>query len=339
MSDGEGSRHRGQGPLTRHPIDMFLTATYALLVGLAALTGAIGGPVMVILVGPVVLFLPGYALLSILFPGTGTSRADAVDSRPLGGVGIEWFERVTLSVGISVAVLPILMVLLSAVGTQPTRVTVSVTVVGFVVLASALGAYRRVTLPEESRYELPVHRWLSEVRTLGESSGVTRVDKAGAVVLGVVVLLALAGLSVGLAAPPDGESYTEVALLTPGEDGPVAEGYPNAVASDEAVELVLSIENNIGRATEYEYVVVLDRVSSSANGTEVTVLERNVLEQRNVSLADGERATQPLSLEPSMLGRDLRLSVFVYEEAAPEFPSRSNADEHLYIWLDVEDRG
>ena len=339
MSDGDGSRHGGQGAITQLPVDLFLTATYAVLVGSAALTGAIRGPAMVILVGPFLLFLPGYALLSMLFPGSGNPGADAVAARPLEGVTIEWFERVSLSVGISVAILPLLMVLLAATGTQLTRVTVSVTLVGFVVLASALGAARRVALPEESRYDPPLDRWLSEVQLARDSPGVPRVDKAGAVAIALVVLLALSGLSVGLAAPPDGESYTEVALLTPSENGPVAAGYPDAVASDEPLELVLSIENNLGRATEYEYVVVLDRVSSSADGTEVTVLERSVLERTNVSLANGETATQTLSLVPSMLGRDLRLSVLVYEETAPDTPSRTTADEHLYIWIDVEDRG
>ncbi|GAA0202589.1 DUF1616 domain-containing protein [Halobaculum roseum] len=339
MSDSGGGRRGGKGDRNRIPVDVVLSAIYAVLVGAVALTGSIRGPAMVVLAGPLVLFLPGYALLSVLVPGSANSSGDAVSDPPLGSVTIGWFERASLSVGLSVAVLPILVVLLAALGYQPTRTTVSVTLVGFVVLASALGAARRLALPEENRYGLPVDRWLRELRTFAGSPRATRVDKFGAVVLGVLVVLALAGMSVGLAAPPDGESYTEVALLTPSEDGPVAAGYPDAVANDEPLELVLSIENDLGRPTAYEYVVVLDRVSSSADGTEMTVLERDALERGNVSLADDETATRTLSLVPSMLGSDLRLSVFVYEEAAPEFPSRTTADEHLYIWVDVEDSG
>ena len=325
------------GVFDRLPADAPLVASYAVLAGGAIALGLVDGPARVLLAAPLVGFLPGYALLSMLFPADRPPEADRPGTWRLpAGDGLGWVERCSMSVAASVALVAILAVVLGGVGVGFSTVTTTATVTAVVLGATAAGASRRLRLAPKVGYDVPVVRWTTELRnSWGQAS---RGDRLLHAAVAVVALLAVSGLAVGLAAPNDGESYTEAALLTPSEDGPVAAGYPDAVASEEPLDLVLTVENNLGRATEYEYVVVLDRVSTSADGADVRILERNVLTRDTVALGDGDTATRTLSSVPSMLGRDLRLSVFVYEDAAPESPSSTTADEHLYIWIDVEYR-
>jgi len=94
-------------------------------------------PVRIILGLPLVLFLPGYALIATLFP-----RKDDLD-----GV-----ERVALSFGLSIAITPLL-----GLGLNYTpfgiRLTPVLTVLSVFTIALAIGAWtRRSGIPDEDRF-------------------------------------------------------------------------------------------------------------------------------------------------------------------------------------------
>ncbi|MFC7137866.1 DUF1616 domain-containing protein [Halobaculum litoreum] len=332
MSDGD--RGTGAGPLGDIPRDAPAVAGYALLVGLLVLSGVVDGAVRVALAAPLILFLPGWALLSVLFPADRPTDADrpATWRLPLAD-GLGWVERCSLAVPASVALVPVLTILLAGLGVALTTVTITATLVAFVILMSAAGALRRTRIADGTAYRVPVDRWRAELRTRWGSAG--RVDRVLGVVLAVALLLAVGGLGVGLAAPQDGETYTDAALLTNGSDGLVAGNYPEEIRSGGSADLVLTVDNRLGTDTTYEVVVVLDRVRGT-NGTEsLTVLERSELSRFRLSVADGAQARENLTVSPDFLGQDLRLSVFVYRGEAPASPSSATADEHLYLWVDV----
>ncbi|MFC7068798.1 DUF1616 domain-containing protein [Halobaculum lipolyticum] len=335
--DGDADARGDGGPFDRLPVDVAVVVGGAVLVGALVVGGVVGGALRVVLAVPLVVFLPGYALLSVLFPAAPPADADrpSVWRLPTAD-GLGWVERCSLAVPASLAVVVFSVVGLGAVGLTPTTVAVVGTLVAVVAVASAAGAVRRDRLPPGVAYDVPAERWGAELRTRwGGDGGRSRLDRGLDVAVAVAVLLAVSGLAVGLAAPDNGESYTEAALLTEGPNGPVAGDYPENLTAGESTELLLTVANRLGTDATYDVVVVLDRVRGTNTTGSVTVLERSELSRFTLGVGDGREARRPLAVTPDLLGDDLRLSVFVYRGEAPASPSAATADEHLYLWVDV----
>lgn len=314
--------------------DVLLVLAYTLVVGASVATGVVAGPLRVVLAAPLLAFLPGYALVSVLFPARNPREATVTRharsaQRPRG---VRWFERLCLSVGATVALVPLVALLLSALGvpfdTTPIVLALLVLTGGGVLL----GTVRRLQLPESERFALPVDRWYGELRA-GTVDADRGVDAVLNVVLALLVVASLSALAFGLAAPQSGESFTEAALL--GEDGGelVAGNYSTELTPGETTDLTLTVENQEGDRTNYTAVAVLERVQTD-NGS-VRVLERSEVDRVSLTVPDGETQAETLAVNPEMLGDDLRLNVLVYEGDPPATVSPDNADTHLFLWVDV----
>lgn len=333
-----GATSRGtRAVLDRLPGDAPLVAGYTVIAGGLIALGGVDGPLRVLLAAPLVGFLPGYAVLSVLFPDDRPIQPGRPDAwrLPLAD-GLGWFERCTLSVPTSIAVLPLLVLILAVAGVPFTTIPVVVALSAFVILVSVAGAVRRIRTPDESRYDVPVDRWFHEL-TAGWLPGSDRptLDRVLGVLVFVAALAAVGGLALGLAAPTDGESYSEVALLTQGPDGLVAGDFPDQITAGTTADFVVTIDNRLGTAADYQVVVVLDRVRVRESGESLVVLERSELSRFGVSVPDGRQAQQDVTVQPNLIGEDLRMSVFVYRGEAPDSPSETTADHHLYLWVDV----
>jgi len=316
-------------------LEVALVVGYALVAAALVVTEVVAGPLRVAVVAPFVGFLPGYALLSALFPGTDDGASGSVTTPRLQTGGLAWFERCSLSIPASLGLLPILAVTLSGLGVPLTRVTVALTLLGVVSGSILVGAVRRRRLADRRPYAPPIGRWRRELRAgVVDADGV---DAALNVALALAVLLAVGGLGYGLAAPDRGETYTEAALLTQGDGALVAGGYTTAVTQGEPVPLTLSIENREDRRIDYTAVVVVERVRTAGNATEI--LEREELARHSLSVPDDVTRTRTLNASPSVVGDRLRLGVYVYRGEPPASPTAANADERLFLWIDVRPEG
>ncbi|WP_080506791.1 DUF1616 domain-containing protein [Halolamina pelagica] len=105
--------------------------------------------------------------------------------------------------------------------------------------------------------------------------------------------------------------------------------------------MTLEVENQAGTNQSYTAVVVLERFSDPRGGGETTALptlvERAELSRTTLSVPGNATTTQSLAFTPTLLGDELRLSVYVYVGPAPESASPETADYHLYRWVDVGD--
>lgn len=321
--DGTASSWRSIGAL--------LVLAYAIVVGGLVVANVVHGPLRVVLTAPLLGFLPGYAVLDALFPTRAPSTG--VESGDRGHEGLAWGARAALAVGLSVVVVVILVVILGSLGVPLTTAPLTAALVLLVTAGIAVGSFRRLRHGTGEESGFPTGRWRAEIRaaTIDANSGL---DAALAIALAVTIVLAMTGFAFALAAPDRGASYSEVALLDEQGDELVAGGYPETVAQGEPVNLTLTIENQEGVETTYTGHVVLERVRTTDDGAQV--VERQSLDQRTVTVADGETARESLSVEPTMLGDDLRLSVLVVEGDSLERVDSSTADHYLYLWLDVQ---
>ncbi|MFC7127949.1 DUF1616 domain-containing protein [Haloferax chudinovii] len=332
-----GSTSHGKGRLNRALGELSLDVPFALAIVVASSLVAVLDIVSTVqaLVGlPVLLFLPGYALLLALFPAE--SSGGAVEGPSFGRSerhpNLSLQERFALAFGMSVALLPVvgLSLLWAGVGlaAAPVIAALSAVIVG----GLTVGEIRRRRLPETERFHVPIRRWYADVvRSFDRPS---RVDSLLNVALAAAIVLAVASLSYALVAPGTGESYSSLSLLTRDAGGEfVAADYPESLTVGQQTALFVSVENDEGEATNYALVAELQRVER-VNG-ETTVVERQALGSRTETVEDGETWRTRHNFAPALTGEDLRLTYYLYEGDAPAEPSTDTAYRSAYVWVTV----
>ena len=176
---------------------------------------------------PFILFFPGYTLIAALFP-------KKTDLDPI--------ERVALSFGLSIAVVPLIGLALNYVWSiRLTPILTSLTI--FIAAMSAIAWYRRRGITEEEKLNIAVNISLPK----GENT--TKLDKALSVILVIAIIGAIGTLGYVIAKPKVGERFTEFYILGPNGK---AEGYPTKLAVGEEGEVILGIINQEHKRMGYE---------------------------------------------------------------------------------------
>lgn len=279
---------------------------------------------------PFVLFVPGYAIVAALFPEA--ANADE-ETGPLSGRGIDGVTRIALSLATSLAVVPLVGLLLNFTpfGIRPLPVLVSTSAITLV--ATVAAAVRRWELPEDERFAVPYERWVATARReLFEPE--SRLDAALNVALVLSLLLAAGSVGYAVSAPKEGESFTELYLLTETDTGElVADGYPANLTEGESAPLYVGIENHEHRSVDYTVIVELQRVETSS-GT-VNVTEAEELHRFEPSVGHGETWRNRHDVTPGMNGERLRLVYLLYKGEPPSRPAVDSADQEVHLWLNV----
>jgi len=336
-------------PLRRFPAD--LTAVVALAVltlGTVFLPVINETPLRIVFGLPFVLFLPGYAIIAALFPEAGeaptaqndtTLEDDASDTgdglmpATVQDRGIDGIERVALSFGLSIAVVPLLGLVLNFTPWGIRLVPVALSIATVTVGATVVAALRRQQLPEAERFRVPYRAWYGAARAeLLEPD--SRADAALNVLLVASVLLAVSSVAYAVAVPPDGEQFSELYLLTEDDDGDlVADGYPTELVQGESEPVIVGIGNQEHERTEYSVIVQLQRVETVDN--ETRVLERQRIDRLGTTLAHNETWHREHELTPTMTGEDLRVQYLLYRGEPPADPTGENAYRTVHLWVDV----
>ena len=111
-----------------------------------------------------VLFPPGYTFIAALFPegsvsDESTNEVEKSQSlRP--GSGIDGLERVALSFGTSIAIVPLIGLALNFTPWGIRLVPILVSLSGFTLCMTAIAAVRRSRLPDEERFSVPYKKWI-----------------------------------------------------------------------------------------------------------------------------------------------------------------------------------
>lgn len=304
-------------------VGAFVAATYATLsLQAGAFLRVVAGFAMVC-------FLPGYVTTAVLFPW----RYHESPSRRINGhVRISLRERGVLSVGLSIAVVPALVLVGARFANELSTEIVFGLVSGYVVLGGFVAAFRRLHLPASERLVVPFGAWLSELRNaVTAGSGSNRVLTAALI---ASVVLAGGTFAFAVATPVDGQTYTDFHLLTHDGDEYVTAEYPENLVEGEPTELTWGIESHEATETDYTVVVTLERVTETDD--ELVRTEVAELDRTSTTVEPGERERHDHEIAPPFAGEDLRIGYYLYRGDAAESPSEADAYRHLHIWVDVE---
>lgn len=284
-----------------------------------------GSTVRFVVALPLLVFLPGYACLAVLFPGT----AESSDSRWTGlNRGLDTVERTGLSFGVSLAIVPLVLIGVGAL--QPLTLDVVLGALAALTLLLAQGALlRRLRLPPDERYGVePVSRLRTTYDRAFADRGV--VGQAAAILLVVGLVVGVGTVTVAVANPPDANTFTEFYVGTETEDGDVVtSGYPDTIGVDESATLAFGVENHEQSSQQYVVVVQLQQVDDG----EVVARDRLGTFEETVPAGGTWQRTNEVS--PDRTGDDLRVTYLLYRGEPPAEPTAENAYRHLHVWIEV----
>ncbi len=222
-----------------HPIDLlFLLLCSIMLIPLCLLNAP--EPLRVLLGLPFILFIPGYILVFALFP---TKKTDH---------GIDTLERLVLSFGLSIAVVPLIGLLLNYTPWGIKLEPILTSLLLFILGVGLLSIYRwKKTKPEE-RFTITLNLSLPKE---GNS-----VDHALTVILFIVIIIVIASLIYIITMPKTGETFTEFYLLGPTAK---AEGFPHNISTHQNTSVIIGVVNHEHRLVNYTIEIWLINQSTT----------------------------------------------------------------------------
>ncbi len=284
-----------------------------------------------------VLVVPGYALIAALFPRSQPilARSPEASSTFFGRSGAEADDearglvRLTLSLATSVAVTSLVGIALGAMAVFSTR-SLAVGLAGVTLACSVVAFVRRTGLSTEEQYVPTIASGAgSLVRSIGQGSrlgGVIRVF----VIASLLVSMGSAAYAVSV--PQQGETPTELYLLTENESGALtANGYPDDLQSGQPQTVHVGVRNYEGHNQRFTVVVTLDRVVTSGNSS--IVIERAEIDRFSRTLEPNQWWRKPYEADAELTGSNLRLTHYLYRGDAPAEPTTEGAYRvtHLHV--------
>ena len=205
----------------------YITGLSLVLAGIIALGSGWWQGLRVALGLPFILFFPGYVLIAALFPG----KSD------LSGI-----ERVALSFGLSIAVVPLIGLGLNYTPWGIRLAPILISLIIFIFAMSGIAWRRRLRLPADDVF-IPTFEF--DVPVLSELS---RLDKVLSALLIISILAAVGSIIYVVSVPKTGEKFTEFYILGPGGK---AGGYPTDLAVGQRGEVIVGVVNHEYSAVSY----------------------------------------------------------------------------------------
>lgn len=335
----EGRRAENMlGDLKEFPPDLaFIVIITVLTVFVAIAPFLSETPLRIVLAVVFVVFAPGYALVSLLFPEKYRDTEELESRRGLfrRGGEVTGLERLAFSIGLSIIIVPFLGYILNFTPWRLRLEPLLIAVGGFTVISAVVASVRRLNVKPEYRFRVPYKDWIESFNRMFLEPD-TRIDLALNILVALGLLVLISSLVFAFTVPRSEERFSEFYILTEGgNEVLIASGYPTNFTVGESRPIIVGIDNHEYRRTSYEVVIELQEVNSTNNTT--SVLNERELIRYNEVLNHNETSLRTVNLEPELTGEQLRLMFLLYKESAPMNTSRENAYESLHLWVDVHE--
>ncbi|MCX9083372.1 MAG: DUF1616 domain-containing protein [Candidatus Methanoperedens sp.] len=244
---------------------------------------------------PLVLFLPGYSLIAALFPGKN-------DLDPI--------ERIALSFGLSIAIVPLIGLVLNFTPWGIRLVPIMISLTFFIIVMVFVAQFRRLGLSQNMRFEVKFKEMGNSLKTELFAKPENRIDKLLTIVLLISILASVIMLVYVIVTPKQGEKFTEFYLLGP--DGK-AQGYPTNLTTGKTGSVIVGIVNHEYQPVNYTLQVNINE--EKLNEQQVQTLHNQTLEQQ-------------VNFTPVHAGTGLKLQFLLYRNDNITQPYR---DTHLWV--------
>ncbi|MDD3621642.1 MAG: DUF1616 domain-containing protein [Methanofollis sp.] len=320
--DEEYARARVAVDLWSVPKDIIFIALWTLATVAAIYIPVLHGTFVQAIFGlPMVIFIPGYALIAALFPNN-----DDIDG----------IERVALSFGLSIAVTPLIGLGLNYTpwGIRLEPILASLIIFTFVMLIIA--HWRRALLPKDQRFVVPFKEMVIEVKTELFPEEQSDLDRALSVILILSILAAIVTTVYVIVVPKEGEHFTEFYIL--GTGGKAAD-YPTSFFAGSEQSLIIGVGNHEYREVPYTVEVLLTNQTfdETTNTSQINSMER--VDRFTITVPHNETIERPYNFTVSRTDMN-RLQFLLFNETVPSDTvwdqDRINASyRDLHLWVTV----
>lgn len=239
---------------------------------------------------PLVLFFPGYSLTLALFP-----KKDQVGN----------IERVALSFGLSIAIVPLIGLILNYTPLGITLESNLYSITGCIFATSLIAWFRLARLDESDRFKIRFK--LKKIIWTGN-----KWNKALSVTLVISIFAAVGVLGYVLATAKIGEKFTEFYVLGPGGE---AAGYPAEMSAGDEATVILGIVNHEQEEISYRIEIVVDGTKYNELGP--------------IPLENGDKWENEVVFSASRPGNDQKVEFILYKV------NQSSAYRSVHFWVDV----
>ena len=277
-------------------------------------------PFRAVLALPVLLFIPGYCLIAILFP----------KNDDLGLV-----ERIMLSIGFSIAIVPLIGfgLTFTPLGIRLEPLVIAIILLTWVMVLFA--HYQRAVLPREERFRVSFLAIAGRIREEFLPREEKGVDRFLSVVLTLVILgVILATVYVIVVPKEGGERFSEFYLLGKNQ---TASEYPDMILPSRNYPMYIGVGNHEYRTVTYtvETWVLRTEFDNATNSS--TILEMDPNDRLSVALAQNETKIIPFNLFVLKPGYN-RVEFLLFNESVPGSEvtgsDRINASyRNLHLWV------
>ncbi|MCO5383141.1 MAG: DUF1616 domain-containing protein [Methanosarcina barkeri] len=284
------------------PLDLLLVAGFVFLTDVLVLVPVLNGSFLRTGLGIVlVLFLPGYALTGAIFP----AKKD-----------IEGIERVALSFGLSIAVVPIMGLGLNYTTWGIKEIPLLTVLSVFTLLTCAVAYYRRSLLPEAKVFGVSFKAFFLSMNAEILEKPESKIEKILALLLIFLTLVSVGSLAYIIENPKEGEHFTEYYILGANR---ITENYTTEFVQGEKGTVSVGIVNHEYRPVDYTMEVRLENNSLP--------LPEN---QRSISLEHNMSWEEPITFTPPFEGKNMKLEFLLFNETEKTVPYRN-----LHLWINV----
>ncbi len=288
----------------RIPSDLLIVIGLVLLTDIFVLAPGINETILRNVLGlPLVLFLPGYALIAALFP----AKSD-----------LDGIERTALSFGLSIAIVPLIGLVLNytpfGIRLLPVLVCLSI----FIFIMCWLAYIRRASLPETEAFEISFSAAALSLKNEILEKSESKLDRALTIILILSILMSVATLEYVILTPKEGEHFTEFYVLGP--QG-IADNYTTDYTLGQSGTMIVGIVNHEYRPVNYTMQVRLEN--------QLLPLPENL---QHITLDHNETWEETVTFTPPMVGQNMKLEFLLFNETDKTTPYRD-----LHLWINVNE--
>lgn len=286
------------------PSDLLIVIGLVLLTDIFVLAPGINETILRNVLGlPLVLFLPGYALIAALFP----AKSD-----------LDGIERTALSFGLSIAIVPLIGLVLNYTpfGIRLLPVLISLSI--FIFIMCWLAYTRRASLPETEAFEISFSAAALSLKNGIFEKSESKLDRALTIILILSILMSVATLEYVILTPKEGEHFTEFYVLGP--QG-IADNYTTDYTLGQSGTMIVGVVNHEYRPVNYTMQVKLEN--------QLLPLPENL---QHITLDHNETWEETVTFTPPLVGQNMKLEFLLFNETDKTTPYRD-----LHLWINVNE--
>jgi uncharacterized membrane protein len=278
-------------------------------------------PVLIVFAFPLVFLIPGYCLIAALFPKDGD-------------IGL--IERIMLSIGVSIAVVPLIGLGLNFTpwGIQRDSIIISVTLFTWIMVIVA--HYKRALVPAEERFTIPWYVITGKIRQNLLPAGERGVDRLLSIVLTIIIFAVVLATIYVIASPKESEHFSEFFIL--GENRTSA-NYPDLIITGHNYPMYIGVGNYENRTISYtiETWTLLMMFNNLTNSS--TIMAMDPHDKVSLTLGYNKTLVIPYNLSLNTTGYN-RVEFLLFNESVPDpevrGSDRINASyRNVHLWVDV----